>query len=50
MSAPKYRVESFITLMDVKMFIHRKEDASRPPGNLRENQNQRFDYRLTAWD
>lgn len=47
MSAPKYRAESLITLMDVKMLIHWEEDASRPPGNLRGNQNQHFNYRLT---
>jgi hypothetical protein len=47
MSAPKYRAESLITLMNVKMFIRRKEDASRSPGNLRGNQYQHFNYRLT---
>lgn len=47
MSASEYRAESLITLMNVKMFIHWKEDASRTPGNLRRNQNQHFNYRLT---
>jgi hypothetical protein len=47
MSGPEYRIESLIALMNVKMLIHWKEDASRNPGNLRGKENQYFNCRLT---
>jgi hypothetical protein len=42
MAATKHRVEGLITLMDVKVFVRSKEDASRSPEKLTANHTQHF--------